>query len=158
MRRPGLRFRTIFVQSVKQKRKKKSWGQTGSPDTQVASTVRATDRQSELQTAGESDVQEKASSITSVLQPGPQSAAVLFPPETQLLGWVFNSCISTVGPEPPSVPQTCWPARRHTRQGDAHSLTQTHTHTGFKVICIYLGTQARARQRSLLKLPKAPFH
>lgn len=44
--------------------------------------VRATDRQPERQTAGESDAEETASSITSVLQPGPQSAEALFPLET----------------------------------------------------------------------------
>lgn len=119
---------------------------------QVASTVRATDRQSEQQTAGESDVQEKASSITSVLQPGPQSAAVLFPPETQLLGWVFNSCISTVGPEPPSVPQTCWPAHKHTH------IRGTRTHTQDLKLYAYIWTHRPGQDSGVCSnSPKHPF-
>lgn len=111
--------------------------------------VRVTDRQPERQTAGESDAEETASSITSVLQPGPQSAEALFPQRRSPLAGLANSCISTAGPEPPSVPQTCWPVRRHTHQG--------RTHTQFKVIRIYLDTQAWARWRKLLTIPKRPF-
>lgn len=108
-------------------------------------TDRQVVQQSARQTVGESDVQEKRGSITSVLQPGPQSAALS--PEMQLHGWILNSCISTVGPAPPSVPQTCWPARKH-----------AFRHTGLKLICIYCiwtHTLSRAKQKSLLK---ALFH
>lgn len=82
---------------------------------QSLQTDRQVAQQSERQTVGESDVQEKGRFhyVSPLLQPGPQSAAALSL-ETQLHGWILNSCISTVSPERPSVPQTCWHARKHT--------------------------------------------
>lgn len=113
-------------------------------------------RQSELQTGSWSDRQLERVMLRKRPVPlhqscsrGPSQQRHFSPQRRSPLAGLANSCISTAGPEPPSVPQTCWPARRHTHQG--------HTHTRFKVIHVYLDTQAWARQRRLLTIPKRPF-
>lgn len=58
------------------------------------------------QTAGESDQFRKRP--FPLHQFSPVSSSSTFPHETHLHGWILDSCFSTPGPEPPSVPQTCW--------------------------------------------------
>ena len=63
--------------------------------------VRATDRRSETQTVGGSDVQGRTGSITSGLLPGPLPPAAsssTLSPEMQLIGRICNFCIGDVGP------------------------------------------------------------
>lgn len=52
---------------------------------------------------------------------GPSQQRHFSPERGSPLAGLANSCISTAGPEPPSVPQTCWPARRLTHIRDART-------------------------------------
>lgn len=110
--------------------------------------MRATDGLSERQTVGESDVQERIGSITSVLQPGPHFAEALSPRDTS--PWLDSQLLH----------QHCW-LRASICSPDLLACADTHshiqTHTGLKVMCIYLDTQARARQKFVLTIRRHPF-